>query len=109
MRSLTWTPPVDCTAQETALLAHMTRTRKLFGFLRRHRHELFDEPLQQQLIATYRNPEAGKEPRPPALLAMALLLQAYLRVSDAEMVQLTLVDLRVQLVLDCLGTQKPAL
>lgn len=108
MRSLQWTPPVDCTAQETALLAHMTRTRKLFGFLRRHRHELFDEPFQQQLIATYRNPEAGKEPRPPALLAMALLLQAYLRVSDAELVQLTLVDLRVQLVLGCLGAEKTA-
>ena len=50
MRSLLWNPPVDCTAQETALLAYLTRTRKLFGFLRRHRHELFDAPFQQQLI-----------------------------------------------------------
>ncbi len=108
MRSLAWTPPVPCTAQETALLAHMTRTRKLFGFLRLQRHALFDEPFQQQLIAMYSHPEAGKEPLPPALLAMALLLQAYLRVSDAEMVQLTLVDLRVQLVLGCLGASHPA-
>jgi hypothetical protein len=86
----------------------MTRTRKLFGFLRLHRHELFDEPFEQQLIAMYDHPEAGKEPLPPALLAMALLLQAYLRVSDAELVQLTLCDLRVQLVLGCLGGQSPA-
>ena len=108
MRSLMWTPPVDCTAQETALLAYMTRTRKLFGFLRLHRHELFDAPFQQQLIGMYEHPDAGKEPLPPALLATALLLQAYLRVSDAELVQLTLVDLRVQLVLGCLGGQSPA-
>ena len=108
MRSLMWTPPVDCTAQETALLSYMTRTRKLFGFLRRHRHELFDAPFQQQLIGMYEHPDAGKEPLPPALLAMALLLQAYLRVSDAELVQLTLVDLRVQLVLGCLGGHSPA-
>lgn len=108
MRSLKWTPPQHFTAQETALLSHMTRTRKLFGFLRRHRLDLFDEPFQQQLIAMYDHPDAGKEPLPPALLAMALLLQAYLRVSDAELVQLTLMDLRVQLVLGCLGAQSPA-
>jgi POT family proton-dependent oligopeptide transporter len=28
MRSLLWNPPVDCTAQETALLAYLTRTRQ---------------------------------------------------------------------------------
>lgn len=108
MRSLMWTPPVDCTAQETALLSYMTRTRKLFGFLRRHRHELFDTPFQQQLIGMYDHPDAGKVPLPPALLAMALVLQAYLRVSHAELVQLALVDLRVQQLLGRLGGQSPA-
>jgi hypothetical protein len=37
-----------------------------------------------------------------------MLLQGYLGVSDAEMVELTVVDLRVQMVLGCLGAQAPA-
>ena len=32
----------------------------------------------------------------------------YLGISDAEMVELTVVDLRVQMVLGCLGTEAPA-
>ena len=46
MRSLMWTPPVDCTAQETALLAYMTRTRKLFGFCRR-----WSESAEEMLVS----------------------------------------------------------
>jgi hypothetical protein len=42
------------------------------------------------------------------MLAMALLLQSYVGVSDAEAVELTVVDLRWQMVLDCLGSQEPA-
>ena len=41
-------------------------------------------------------------------MAMATLVQAYLDVSDAEMVELTVVDLRVQMVLDRLGADAPA-
>jgi len=37
---------------------------------------------------------------------MALLVQAYLGVSDSELIQLTKTDLRVQMVLDCLGATK---
>jgi len=41
-------------------------------------------------------------------MAMATLLQGYLRASDATMVELTVFDLRVQMVLDCLGSMEPA-
>lgn len=51
---------------------------------------------------------AGKSPVPPAMMAMAVLLQAHARASDAEAVELTVVDLRWQLVLDRLGAEEPA-
>jgi len=56
----------------------------------------------------YRPSGAGKPPTPPALLATAMILQAYTAVSDAEAVELTIVDLRWQIVLDRLGSTVPA-
>ena len=102
-----WTPRVTTTRQEEILLKRLGRVRKLFGFLRRHRHELFDDAFQEELAAMYRRTGAGKPALPPAQLAMATLIQGYLGVSDAEMVELTVVDLRVQLVLGCLGAEAP--
>ena len=46
----------------------------------------------------YRESGAGRAPVPPAMLAMATLLQAYHGMSDAESVEMTVVDLRWQLV-----------
>ena len=57
-------------------MKRLLRTRKLFGFLRAHRSELFDAAFQDELATMYRDSGAGKEPLPPALLAMATLLQA---------------------------------
>lgn len=102
-----WTPPVAPTRQEQFLLKRMGRVRKLLAFLRLHRHELFDDAFQDELAAMYRATGAGKEARPPALMAMAMLVQGYLGVSDAEMIELTVVDLRVQMVLGCLGAEHP--
>ena len=56
----------------------------------------------------YRTTGAGKEARPPAMMAMAMLVQGYLGISDAEMIELTVVDLRVQMVLGCLGAEAAA-
>jgi hypothetical protein len=42
------------------------------------------------------------------MMAMAMLVQGYLGISDAEMIELTVVDLRVQMVLGCLGYEAPA-
>ena len=41
------------------------------------------------------------------MMAMAMLVQGYLGMSDAEMIELTVVDLRVQMVLGCLGAEEP--
>jgi len=103
-----WNPGEDLTRQEQMLLKRLDRVRKLLGFLRLHRRELFDEPFQVELEGMYRDSGAGKAAVPPALMAMATLVQAYLGVSDAEMVELTVVDLRVQMVLDRLGAADPA-
>ena len=103
-----WVPSQTYTRQETAILKSLRRTRKLFAFLRDHRHELFDDEMQSKLEAMYRDTGAGKDPVCPSRMAMAVLMQGYLAVSDAEAVQLTMVDLRWQMVLDCLGNTEEA-
>ena len=103
-----WNPSVETTPQEERLLKRLAKRRKLFGFLRRHRHRLFDEAFQAELAGMYRQTGAGREPITPALLAMACLLQGYTKMSDADSVEMTVVDLRWQLVLDCLGNAEPA-
>ena len=102
-----WTPAVAPTRQEQFILKRLGRVRKLLGFLRLHRHELFDAAFQDELAAMYRATGAGKDARPPAMMAMAMLVQGYLGMSDAEMIELTVLDLRVQMVLGCLGAEAP--
>jgi hypothetical protein len=102
-----WNPGVALAAQEKMLMKRLTRVRALFGFLRLHRHELFDAEFQDRLEDMYRVTGAGEEPHPPALLCMVVLLQGYVGASDAEAVELSLVDLRWQMVLDCLGASTP--
>jgi len=102
-----WSPPVELSRQEKMLMKRLTRVRALFGFLRLHRHELFDDAFQAQLEGMYRTTGEGEEPHPPALLCMVVLLQGYVGASDAEAVELSLVDLRWQMILDCLGATTP--
>lgn len=102
-----WTPPVPISTREKRILSRVRKRRRLFAFLREHRHELFDEAFQRELEAMYRQTGSGKKPVPPALLAMVLLLQAYEGVSDAEAVECAAFDARWQLVLDCLGCEHP--
>jgi hypothetical protein len=79
-----WNPPRELSRREQTLLKR--RTKKLFGFLREYRHELFDEGFQKELASMYRERGEGKVPVAPALLAMVTLLQAYTGASDAEAV-----------------------
>jgi len=102
-----WNPRVPLTKQEQFLMKRLVRVRALFGFLRLHRHELFDEELQAQLLEMYRQTGAGDPPNAPAMMAMVVLLQGYVGASDAEAVELSMVDLRWQMVLDCLGADEP--
>lgn len=103
-----WSPSQAKTEQEERLLSRLKRTRKLFRFLREHRHELFDDSFQAELESMYRDTGAGKPAVPPALMAMATLLQGYVGASDAEAIELTVVDLRWQMVLGRLGATTPA-
>jgi hypothetical protein len=84
------------------------RQRKLFTFLRLNRMAIFDDGFQEELEGMYRETGAGLPAIPPALMAMAVILQGYFGTSDAEAVELTVVDLRWQMVLDRLGCDTPA-
>jgi len=103
-----WQPSKTYTRKEQFILKRLATKRKLFAFLRNHRDEIFDEGFQTELESMYRHTGAGKEPRPPALMAMALLLQGYTGLSDSDAVEATVLDLRWQLVLDMLGEDEPA-
>lgn len=103
-----WNPTDAITKKEEYILKRCRKKRKLFSFLRENRARLFDDALQQELGEMYRDTGAGKEPLYPAMMAMALIMQGYLGVSDADAVESTVVDLRWQMVLDRLGETTPA-
>jgi hypothetical protein len=103
-----WTPESTPSKREQMLLKRLGRTKKLFAFLREYRLELFDTAFQDELAAMYRDTGEGKTPVAPALMAMALLLQAYVDASDAEAVELSVVDARWQMVLGVMGSDEPA-
>ncbi len=76
MQPAIWKPPVTLSPQEEQIVEKI-RKAKLFVFLRHHRHELFDETFQQELASLYRKAERGQPPVAPAMLALALILEAY--------------------------------
>ena len=76
-------------------------------FLREHRHELLDADFQHTLTTSYSPESGGHEPVEAGLLALATLLQAYCHVGDRDAVELTVMDKRWQMVLDCLGAAHP--
>jgi hypothetical protein len=82
------------------------RKAKLFVFLRTHRHELLNKAFQDELAGLYRQTERGRPPVAPAMLALAVILQAYTGASDDEAIEATQMDRRWQLVLDCLDTEQ---
>ncbi|HYQ91141.1 MAG TPA: transposase, partial [Candidatus Competibacteraceae bacterium] len=102
-----WSPPQDLSPAEEKIATRAAKRKKLFVFVREIRTELFEPAFQEELAGMYRQTGAGKPPVPPALLAMATLLQAYTGVSDQEAVELTLDSKRWQLVLDGLEAEEP--
>lgn len=101
-----WKPTMELTAREHRLLKLAGKSRKLFVFLREHRHELFDDAFQDELEAMYRQTGQGQAPQPPALMCMALLLQAYTQTSDAEAVCASGADSRWRMVLGRLDAEE---
>jgi len=104
-----WNPPIALTPEEHKIAARTRKARKFFVFLREHRHELLDAACQDTLTATYSAAPSGKAPVAAGLLALATLLQAYCHVGDRDAVELTVMDKRWQMVLDCLGAEQPPL
>ena len=102
-----WTPPIALNAEEQKIAARTRKVRKFFVFLRERRHELLDATFQDTLAATYSAEPGGKEPVAAGMLALATLLQAYCHVGDQAAVELTVMDKRWQMVLDCLGAESP--
>jgi hypothetical protein len=102
-----WQPQIEQTKKEQLIMKRLGRVRPLFGFLREKRHVIFDDAFQERLEEMYRQTGAGDEPHPPAFLCMVLLLQGYVGASDAEAVEMSVMDRRWQLVLDCLDVEEP--
>ena len=102
-----WTTETALTGLEERIVKRCGK-RRVFVFLRELRHRIFDEALQAKLVAgPTRNWCAERSAFRPAQVAMALLLQAALGVPDHEVVELTVMDRRWQMVLGCLGAEEP--
>lgn len=97
-----WSPPVELSKAEQFIVRRCEK-RRVFVFLREQRHRIFDASVQERLRAAYKRAERI----PPAQLGLAVLLQAALGVADHEVVELTLMDRRWQMVLDCAGIEEP--
>lgn len=103
MRPQLWSPAVELTKREEALLKRLKK-RPLYAFLRRYRHLLFDAAFQEELAAMFPedSEEGGRRPLSPAFLAMVTLLQAYSGLSDADAVEEAIDSLRWRIVLGLL-------
>src|SRR5436309_13023617 len=108
MQPILWQPPVELSEQEEQMVKKI-RKAKLFVFLRQHRHELLDEAFQQELASLYRKAERGQPPVAPAMLALALILEAYSGVSDGEVIEATGMDWRWRVVHDWLDTEETSI
>ena len=105
MQPRLWQPPVELSVKEEHVVKRI-RKAKLFVFLRMYRHKIFDEVFQQELATLYQNSKRGQPPIAPAQIALIIILQAYMGVSDDEVIEATVMDRRWQLVLDCVDTEE---
>ena len=106
MRPSLWPPPVELSPAEHAI-SNRIRRATVFVCLRQHRHALFAEAFQQELLTLSKDQPQGQPPSPPAPLALATLLHASTRGSDAEVLEATTMERRWQLVLDGLDCETP--
>jgi hypothetical protein len=88
---------------EKAVADRLRRSSKFYAFLWSVRTELFDDSFQDELAKAYE--PRGQEPCPPAMLAMAMLMQRFAGLGDAATVDAAENDRRWQLVLGTLGTE----
>src|SRR5947207_4765903 len=100
-----WQPPVELSAKEEQVVKRI-RKAKLFVFLRKYRHQIFDEAFQQELATLYQDSKRGQPPIAPAQIALAIIFQAYMGISDDEVIEAMIMDRRWQLALDCIDTEE---
>ena len=108
MKPELWHPPIELSDSEKEIVSRIRRA-KLFVFLRKIRHQLFDDQFQLELAEIFDDNPKGQPPISPAKLALVTILQAYTGASDDEAIESLLMDRRWQLVLDCLDCQKSPL
>lgn len=101
-----WIFPIELSKKEEKICARLKQNGKLFIFLRKHRHLIFTDEINQKLLSMYANYPRGKPLISPTLLAMVSILQAYEQLSDASTVLEATFDQRWQMVLGCLGTEE---
>ncbi|MEG4076446.1 IS1182 family transposase [Microcoleus sp. Pol14D6] len=106
MRPLSWHPPIELSDSEALIIKRIKRA-KLFTFLRLNRSSIFNDEFQDELATIFKDSTVGNCPVPPAQLALATILQAYMGISDDEVIEEMVMDQRWQLVLDCLGSETP--
>lgn len=102
-----WKTNAPLSRSEKLICKRLKHTGKLFVFLREQRHRIINETLEQELAGMYHDHPRGKAAVPPALLAMATLLQSYEQKSDAAAILESVFDKRWQMVLGCLGKESP--
>ena len=100
-----WSVEPRLSEAEEAICERCKRNGRLYAFLRRHRHELFDEAFEAELTSLYTDSPKGHPPLPPAMLAMVTVLQAADGVSDEGAVNEVIFDRRWQMVLGCLDSE----
>ena len=106
MRPPLWHPPVELSDSEQIIINRIKKA-KLFTFLRLNRLYIFNDEFQEELNTIFKDSTMGYCPIAPAQLALAIILQAYLGISDDEVIEELVMDLRWQLVMDCLNCEKP--
>ncbi|MEG4912677.1 IS1182 family transposase [Microcoleus sp. B7-D4] len=106
MRPASWHPPIELSDSEALIIKRIKRA-KLFTFLRLNRSSIFNDEFQDELATIFKDSTVGNCPVPPAQLALATILQAYMGISDDEVIEEMVMDQRWQLVLDCLGSETP--
>ena len=107
MRPPLWRhPPIELSDPEALIIKRIKRA-KLFTFLRLNRSFIFNDEFQEELATIFKDSTVGQSPVPPAQLALAIILQAYLGISDDEVIEEMVMDQRWQLVLDCLNCETP--
>ena len=106
MRPPLWHPPIELSEREALIIKRIKRA-KLFTFLRLNRSFIFNDEFQEELATIFKDSTVGQSPVPPAQLALAIILQAYLGISDDEVIEEMVMDQRWQLVLDCLNCETP--